>query len=342
MLDTLPNTMRALKIHAPKAPLVVEEVPMPELKSGEVLVKIAGSPINPSDLASLEGQYAVDWTFPFTPGMEGSGRVVGHNAGRMGQFLQGKKVALFAGRMGLWAEYAAVPADRVVPVGEKTGFDQAAMSLVNPLTAIALINIAEKKGITAIVNTAARGALGQMIRKRAVAKGLKVINVVRRESHVQELKEQGAIHVLNQTSPDFVKELRELCNHYRAKLAFDAVGGDLTLDLLRAQPKGGEVMIYGGLAMKPTAITPDHFIFHNKKISGFWLVSWMAEQSFPRRALDLMEVRRNFDGFAASHIARVLELEEAGDAAQMVLSNMSEGKVMISPNGYDVAGGFGP
>ncbi|MEM8978876.1 MAG: zinc-binding dehydrogenase [Pseudomonadota bacterium] len=335
MPASLPMSMKTLVIKEPGGPLHLEERAMPQLRKGEVLVQMTASPINPSDLASLHGQYAVDWQFPFVPGMEGSGRIVDHNAGRFAAQLMGKKVAAFAGREGLWAEYAAVPFERVVPVGEKTRLDQAAMSLVNPLTAIALVSLAEKRGQTAIINTAAAGALGRMIRKRAVARGLKVINTVRQDAHIEALKADGAVHVLNQNHPDFAEELKHLARHYRANLAFDAIGGDFTLALLKAMPKGGEVMIYGGLAMAPTSLTPEHFVFHDKKITGFWLVNWLDRRPLALRLRDLYDVRRNLSGFALSKVAKVLTLDQAENAAQIYQNNMSAGKVLIAPGGLN-------
>jgi hypothetical protein len=79
---------------------------------GEVLVRIAASPINPSDLMTVQGLYGVDWTFPLIPGLEGSGRVVGRGDGLLARYLDGPPVACVADKQGLWAEYAVTKAAR--------------------------------------------------------------------------------------------------------------------------------------------------------------------------------------------------------------------------------------
>src|SRR5512146_2102943 len=98
---TIPQTMRALVVHAYEvgsyASLTVEDRPTPHPGRGEVLVRMAASPINPSDLASLQGAYGVPKTLPMVPGIEGSGTVVRTGAGYLARRLQGKRVACAAG-----------------------------------------------------------------------------------------------------------------------------------------------------------------------------------------------------------------------------------------------------
>jgi NADPH2:quinone reductase len=131
--------MRALVIDAPGAAPRIEAMPVPRPGPGEVLVRIAASPINPSDLMTAQGLYGIGWPFPLIPGLEGSGRVVAEGGGLLARSLMGKPVACVADKQGLWAEYAVTKAARCIAMPGDMPLGPAAMSFVNPLTAIALV-----------------------------------------------------------------------------------------------------------------------------------------------------------------------------------------------------------
>ncbi len=125
--------------------LVIESVPIPEPGPGEVLVEMAASPINPSDLANISGGYQVQ-KWPFTPGLEGSGVVVKAGKGLLPSMRSGKRVACSPdpGGHGTWAEYMKTSAMRVVPLPGEVAMEQGAMMLVNPMTAMALLELAQQ------------------------------------------------------------------------------------------------------------------------------------------------------------------------------------------------------
>jgi NADPH2:quinone reductase len=132
-MSDLPQTMRALVIDAPGAAPRVETRPVPSPGPGEVLVRIAASPINPSDLMTVQGLYGVDWTFPLVAGLEGSGRVVARGDGLLAKYLDNRNVACVADKQGLWAEYAVTKAARCLALPADMPLGPAAMSFVNPL-----------------------------------------------------------------------------------------------------------------------------------------------------------------------------------------------------------------
>ena len=139
----------------------VEQRPVPKPGKNEVLVKIAASPINPSDLAFLIGRYGFKKPTPVVPGFEGSGMVVAVGEGFMGRYLLGKRVACRSQDKGdgVWADYMVTPAKDAQPLDQAVSLEQGAMSGANPLTATAFVEIAKKGGHKAIVLTAAAGAL---------------------------------------------------------------------------------------------------------------------------------------------------------------------------------------
>jgi NADPH2:quinone reductase len=227
-MTDLPQTMRALVIDTPGAAPRIETRPVPRPGPGEVLVRIAASPINPSDLMTVQGLYGVGWTFPLIPGLEGSGRVVAEGGGLLARFLKGRSVACVADQQGLWAEYAVTKSARCLALPHDMALGPAAMSFVNPLTAVALVRTARQGGHGVAISTAGGGALGRMIEARARQQGVAIINVVRRAAQAEEMRESGVRHVLSTEDADFDATLKTLCKTLRCRMAFDAVGGDLT------------------------------------------------------------------------------------------------------------------
>src|SRR3972149_3926246 len=190
-MTATPATMRAVQLRAydgkPDS-VVVAELPMPHPGPGRVLVRVAASPINPSDLMFIRGLYGFKKALPVVPGFEGSGTVVVAGGGLIARLLAGRRVACAAAspelRDGTWAEYMVTAARLAVPLRRDTDLEQAAMMLVNPLSAWALVDIARRAGHRAVVQTAAASALGRMVVRLAGRFGLAVINIVRRVEQV--------------------------------------------------------------------------------------------------------------------------------------------------------------
>ena len=330
-MPDIPETMRALVVPEPGAPPRVETRPVPRPRQGEVLVRLAASPINPSDLSTIEGEYGIGWPFPLIPGLEGSGRVVASGDGLLPRMLRDRPVACVADKQGLWAEYAVTQAARCVSLPRDVPVGAAAMSFVNPLTAIALVRIARRGGHWSAVSTAAGGALGRMIRARARAEGVKIVNVVRRAEQAEALRQEGARHVLSTDQPDFDDRLAETCRSLRCRMAFDAVGGDLTFRLGEALGRGGEILVYGGLAKKAATLHPGTMIFKGLTVRGFWLSRWLTERSFPEELWMARQVTRALrGGFAESRVARIVDLADGAEAVSAYAGNMSAGKVLLS------------
>jgi len=329
-MPDLPDTMRALVMTAPNAPLEVQSRPVPRPGPGEVLIRLAASPINPSDLMTLAGEYGIAARPPLVPGLEGAGTVVESGGGLMARMVLGKPVACASASGGMWAEYIALPATQCIPLPKEVPLGAGAMSAVNPLTAIALIAEARRRGHWAAISTAAGGQLGRMIRRRGREKGIKIINVVRREAQVEALRAEGARYVLNETAPDFDAELADLCKTLRCRMAFDAVGGAMTYRLLEAMRPGCEVLVYGALAQKAVSAHPGTLVFKEAKIEGFWLSKWLPRKSLPLMMLTVREATRALaGGFAESHVARVVPLAEAATAPAAYAADMSAGKTLI-------------
>lgn len=313
--------------------LEIVEKPKPKPGPGQVLIKMEAAPCNPSDLLFLQGKYGVEKPYPAVPGWEGAGRVVENGGGFLGWSLKGKLVAC-AGQSegdGTWAEYYLADAKSCIPMPESIPPEQAATFIVNPLTAIGMVERAVRDHHSAIVQTAACSQLGRMVQVLAKQKKIPLLNIVRREEQVKFLQDIGEEWVLNSESPDFQERLNHITHKLQATLALDAVGGEMTGKLFYSMPAKSVVMVYGALSEEACrGISPLGLIFEDKKVEGFWLTKWIGEQTF----LHIMQVTRSIQGMMESgafmtRIRGCYDLVAWKAALLEYSSEMTQGKVIL-------------
>lgn len=344
MPGTIPERMRALLLHAldkdierALAGLEVAELPVPVPRRGQVLVRIEAAPCNPSDLLLLQGKYGSLKTAPFVPGWEGAGRVVASGGGMLSRWLLGKRVAcgLQGDRNGTWAQYAVANVTECIPLQRALGVEQGASLIINPLTALGLLDTARRHGHRAAIHTAGASQVGRMLLAMSRNLDYPMIHVVRRAAQVELLHSLGASHVLNSSEVDFVDQLRELAARLKATIAFEAVAGNLTATVLNCLPPRSTVFLYGSLSEEPCdGMNPSDFIFHGKTVTGFLLPHWLERHSLLRilwlaRRAQNMIIR----GEISTLVQRRVSLDQAATGLQHYVRHMTEGKVLIVPHG---------
>ncbi|MEZ5107061.1 MAG: zinc-binding dehydrogenase [Draconibacterium sp.] len=328
--------MKAVIIKESGARPVVEDIPVPKPANGEVLIKMHSSPINPSDLSFIKGGYGVQKPYPVVPGFEGSGTVVEAGKGILPKLLVGKNVACSASHKhnGCWAEYMITSANLCVPVSKSISLEQASMMFVNPMTALAFFDIhkqlskSSKKEIS-IINTAGASALGRMVVKTGKKNNVPVISVIRRTEQVEILKSIGAKYIVNSSNPDFQAELKELAAELNATVIFDAVGGELSQQLLDIAPQGSNLFIYGRLSQEPLEINPGNMISTGNHIHGFWLVNWLKGKSLFQTIMNTRKIQSLLKDELSTTIYQKFEPENITEAIETYKQNMSKGKVLI-------------
>ena len=274
--------------------ITLDKADVTEPGDGEVLIKVLATPINPSDLGLLVGPADIaslkevekgavvemkvpdglmrsvaarlDQNLPV--GNEGAGIV--ESAGKGAEHLIGKTVGLAGGAM--YSEYRCVPASSCLVMNDGTTPEQAASCFVNPLTALGMVETMRMEGHTGLVHTAAASNLGQMLIKICLSEDIPLVNVVRKDEHVDMLKSLGASYVCNSSLDSFMDDLEEALVQSGATLGFDATGGGkLSSQILTAMEiaanktateysrygsdKFKQVYIYGGLDRSPTILT---------------------------------------------------------------------------------------
>ncbi len=279
----------------------------------------------------LRGLYGVRKPLPIVPGFEGSGVVVAAGDGLGARALLGRRVACSASEDGdgTWAEYMRTPASLCFPLLPGVDIEAGAMLIINPLTAWALMGLAS--GARAAVQTAAASALGRMVVRLARDRGLPLVNVVRRGAQAELLRSLGAEHVLDASEPDFEARLKELCRRLDARIAFDAVGGEGTGQLLRAMPRGSRVVVYGGLSEKDCQVAPSELIFGEKRVEGFWLSSWLRGRPLHQTLRAAVAVQRSIAKDFKTEVRARVSLDEAPRAIAEYAAAMTAGKVLLVP-----------
>ncbi|KEJ88161.1 alcohol dehydrogenase catalytic domain-containing protein [Sulfitobacter donghicola] len=307
-------------------------IPVPTPKKGQVLIKLRVASVNPSDLHFIKGEYGQP-RFKGTPaGFEGCGDVVA--AGEGAEALMGQRVSFVAGRpdhSGAWAEYALTEAQMCIPLRPDVSDVDASAQIVNPMTAMAMIEIADQAG-DAVVISAATSQLGKLMISLARDRGLKSIALVRRAEAVEPLKALGADEVLVTTDADILDQFTAASKALKPIVFLDAVSDQLSEKLFVAMPTGARWVSYGKLNSELPQLTQmGQLIFMSKQIEGFWLTRWMMTTPPAEQAKVVGEVQARFaDGRWKTDVAATLPLAEVVSGLAAALKK-TDGKVVITP-----------
>jgi NADPH:quinone reductase-like Zn-dependent oxidoreductase len=296
---------------------------------GEVRVKVLSAPIHNADLLQIMGQYGRSAELPATPGSEGVGHVV--EVGEGVTHLQvGATVFISSGAT--WAEQVTAPASSLIalPPGD---LDQLAMLVSSPATAALLLNryVTLEPGDW-VLQSAANSAVGSAVVQIARARGLRTVNLVRREEVASDLRALGADVVLVGTD-DLAARVNEATGGASIRLALDAVGGPTFAALVSALGMGGTLVSYSQAVHEPAAIAPADLIFKQITMSGFWLSQWFAEASSDdKQALFGQLIPWLVSGQLTLAVDSVYPLDQVAEAAAHSLAGRRRGKVMLHPN----------
>ena len=257
----------------------------PQLGEGQVLLRMLAAPINPSDVLTLTGQYGILPPLPAIGGNEGVGEVVEHGPGVSGPDI-GQTVLLPVG-IGTWATHMVADAKALVPLPNGIDPIQLSMIAINPPTAsLMLSDIVDLQEGDWVMQNAANSGVGAYLIKLAKLRGLKTVNVVRRESLVEPLLAAGADAVLVDGEVDgksLADRAREATAGAKIRLGIDAVGGAATTRLGESLAEGATLVNYGAMSGEPCILPPTIIIFKDITVKGFWLAKWFRTASAEAR-----------------------------------------------------------
>ncbi len=237
--------MKAIQVKQPGGPEAMElvELPVPQPKANEAVVKLAASGVNFIDVYFREGRYKAP--LPVVLGQEGAGVVTAVGA-EVKSLKAGDRVA-WCGLQGSYAEYAAVSADRLVPIPAGLTDQQAASAMLQGMTAHYLSHdtFPLKSGQTALVHAAA-GGVGLLLTQMAHHIGARVIATVSTDEKAKLAREAGADDVILYTQSDFEEETKRLTGGKGVDVVYDSVGKttfEKGLNVLRPR---GYMVLFGG------------------------------------------------------------------------------------------------
>mmetsp|Transcript_1962 Transcript_1962/g.4366 ORF Transcript_1962/g.4366 Transcript_1962/m.4366 type:complete len:338 (-) Transcript_1962:5-1018(-) len=317
-----------------KVVLAVNRIEIPDLKDGQVLVKIHAAPIHPSDTSFINGKYDLrNRSLPAGIGGEGCGTVLKSGGGLYGRYLVGKRVACCSDpktTIGTWAEYLVTRADYCFPVSDETTDDEASFLFLNPLTTLMFMDKIRTGGHRAVVQTGALSAVGRMLSQECLKANIPCINIVRKPEQVQQIIEEGGVYALNSQDPDFEERLRHLCDRLNATAAFDCVAGELTGKIFNALNGPGIVYVYGFLSGKKIeSLEIPGLIFSSKKLEGLHLSKWLKGKGTIALYKLLSYAEKALKTTLRTTVSAHFALEDVGEAVRHYKSQMGAGKVLL-------------
>ena len=320
----------------PASVLQIRDVEVPQPKSGELLVRMLLSPVNPSDLMTVRGVYGKLPKLPCTPGYEGVGVVEASGGGLLGKLLVGKRVALLNGINGNWQERTTVLAKQAVPLPKSLPAEQGATFFVNPTTAFAMTQrvLAVPAGDW-LLQTAAASELGKMVVRLGRRFGFKTLNVVRRAEQAETLKSLDADAVVvfdpaKQSADELRAEVLRVADERGVRFAIDPIGGATGSAVVKCLAPNGRMLVYGTLSPEPLSFSPRDLMTPGASIAGFWLARWMPQLSLIAKVKLIRTVSGLIqEGVLTSQIGEVFPLDRISDAVRAAETSGRAGKVLL-------------
>ncbi len=313
---------------------VIEAVPFekPELEKGQVLLEMLAAPINPSDVLTLTGQYGILPPLPAIGGSEGVAKVVEHGPGVAGPEL-GQTVLLPVG-IGTWATHMVADAKALVPLPSGVDPVQLSMISINPPTAsLMLSEFVDLQAGDWVIQNAANSGVGSYLVDLATQRGLKTVNVVRRESLVEPLLAAGADVVLVDGVVDglsLAQRVSAATGGAPIKLGIDAVGGAATARLGEALADGATLVNYGAMSGEACTLSPTIIIFKDVTVRGFWLAKWFRTAA-PEQQQELYGMLTGLiaAGKLSTPIHAAYTVKDIKEAVAVAAAGERNGKVVI-------------
>lgn len=319
------------KTRGPVPQDVIEAVAfeLPAVAAGQALVKVLAAPINPSDVLTLTGEYGMLPPLPAIGGNEGVGEVL-EVAADVSNLKPGQTVLLPVG-CGTWRTHLIAEAKQLIPLPSADP-QQLAMLTVNPPTAYLMLrDFVELQPGDWVIQNAANSGVGSYLIQLAKIRGLKTINVVRRDSAVAAVQAEGGDVVLVD-GPDLAKRVREATGGAPVKLGIDAVGGTSTDHLAASLAEGGVLVNYGRMSGEPCQVNPGSFVFRDVTLKGFWLARWFR-QATPQQQMQLFGelIQLIASGKLKARIAATYDISQVKEAVAAAASGERDGKIVLVP-----------
>jgi NADPH2:quinone reductase len=324
--------MKAIRVHAPGGPdeLRYEDVPQPAPGAGQVLVKIDAAGVNYIDVYQRTGLYKV--ATPFTSGQEAAG-VVRALGSDVTDVRVGDRVA-YAAVMGAYAEYAVVPADRVVVLPQGISAKQGAAAMLQGMTAhyLAFTTYPLKRGDTCVVHAAA-GGVGLLLCQIAKLRGARVIGTVSTREKAALARQAGADDVILYTEQDFEAEVKRLTDGAGVQVVYDSVGKTTFEKGLNCLARRGMMVLYGQSSgpvgpFDPQVLSQKGSLFLTRPTLAHYIATRAELVARAGEVLGWIQ-----SGKLKVRIGAEFPLPQAAEAHRQLEGRKTTGKVLLIPEG---------
>jgi NADPH2:quinone reductase len=323
-------SMKAVRVHTPGGPeaLRYEDVPQPAPKAGEALVKIDAAGLNYIDVYYRTGMYKTE--LPVIAGLEGGGTVtaVGPN---VAEVKVGDKVA-YTGVPGAYAEYAVVPAARLVVLPAGVSTKQGAAVMLQGMTAhyLACSTYPLKPGDSCLVHAAA-GGVGLLLCQIAKLRGARVIGTVSTEDKAKLAREAGADEVILYTRQDFEAEMKRITSGKGVQVVYDSVGKTTFEKGFNCLAPRGVMALYGQSSgpvgsFDPQILNAKGSLFLTRPSLGHYIAT---RDELLQRAEELLGWIR--EGTLRVRMEFEFPLKDAPEAHRALEGRRTTGKVLLVP-----------
>jgi NADPH2:quinone reductase len=321
--------IHAIRVHEHGGPekLVWEEIPKPEPKPGEALLRHEAVGLNYIDVYFRTGLYKAP-SMPVTIGMEGAGVVEAVGQG-VADVKPGDRVA-YAGALGAYAEARSVPAEKLVKIPDGVDSKQAAAMMLQGMTAQFLVRRCHKveKGETILVHAAA-GGVGLILCQWAKHLGATVIGVVSTPEKAELIRAHGADHALL-TNEDIPSRVKQITGGAMVPVVYDSVGRDTFMTSLDCLKPFG-LMVSFGNASGP--VTTDLGVLAAKGslyVTRPTLNTYTAKrEDLEATAAELFEVVRS--GAVKIMVNQTYPLKDAAEAHRALEGRRTTGSTVLLP-----------
>jgi NADPH:quinone reductase len=322
--------MKAIRVHAAGGPevLKLEDVSEPQPKAGEAIVKIDAAGLNFIDVYQRSGLYKLN--MPLTLGLEAGGTVTAVGSG-VTDVKVGDKVA-YTGVPGSYAQFAAVPADRLVVLPHGVSTKQGAAIMLQGMTAhyLACSTYPLKKGDACLVHAAA-GGVGLILCQIARLRGAKVIGTVSTEEKAKLAREAGADETILYTKQDFAAEVKRITGGKGLQVVYDSVGKDTWDGSLNCLAPRGMIALYGQSSgpigqIDPQILNTKGSLFLTRPSLNAYIAT---REELQQRAGDLFGWIR--DGKLKLRMEFEFPLKDAAEAHRALEGRKTTGKVLLIP-----------
>jgi len=322
------RTMLAVRVHQPGGPeaLAAERIPVPQPGAGEALVRLEATGVNFIEVYQRSGLYRVP--LPVTLGGEGAGEVVALGPG-VDEVAVGDRVAWALG-FGAYAEYAVVPAARLVPLPGGVSTHLAAAVMLQGMTAhyLATSTYPLREGDRCLVHAAA-GGVGLLLVQIAKRRGAYVIGTAGTDAKARLAREAGADEVIVYTRQDFASEVRRLTGDEGVEVVYDSVGRSTFTAGLDVLAPRGMMVLFGQSSgpvgpIDPQLLNQKGSLFLTRPSLGHYVAS---REELLQRAGDLFAWIEA--GELSVHIGAEFPLADAAEAHRALESRRTTGKVLL-------------